>query len=217
MNIRMLRVAAVLAAGCGSAFAQADTITARYNGLYAQDTDVTQLSVFSGSVQTVTFEWTRQDAPGAGIDSTLPGVFRGYCVELSQNVAPNTDYTFDVVTATQHGFTSLQEMLLGRLWASYQPSVNDGATSAAFQMAVWELAFDTGADLAVGQFTGNSPPAVVVLSQSWLNAITSASYSGGQAPIAVLESEGVQDQLVPTPGSLALLASGSLLITRRRR
>ncbi len=200
-----------------AACANADTVTARYNGLYQQDTNVTLTSVFSGNVPAVTFEWTRQDAPGPGIDVSLPTVFRAYCVELDQNVAPATDYVFDVQTPAMRGYTPLQEVLLGRLWSSYQSSVVDGDTSSAFQIAVWELAFDTGADLAAGVFTGNSPAAVVALSQSWLNAVSSSGYSGGQSPISILHNENVQDQLVPTPGSLGLIAAGSIVILRRRR
>ena len=116
-----------------------------------------------------------------------------------------------------HGFTALQEVLLGRLWNSYQGAVIDPATSGAFQMAVWELAFDAGADLSSGNFTGNGGAGIVATSQSWLNAINAPGYSGGQAPISVLHHESAQDQLVPAPGSIALLGMGGVLLTKRRR
>lgn len=200
-----------------AASANAGTITAHYNGLYSQGATVNQDSVFAGNVSTVTFEWTRTDTPGPGVDNTLSSPFRAYCIEIVQNVSGNTDYTYNVVSASAHGFSPLQEILLGRLWASYQSSVVDSTSSAAFQLAVWELAFDSGADLSVGDFTASDPSASIMLAQGWLSAISSNSYSGGQAPISVLEHPSAQDQLVPTPGSLALLATGGVLSARRKR
>lgn len=201
----------------GLSAAHAGTVTARYSGSYGQGVDVTLTPTINGSVQTVTFNWVRTDTAGPGVDSTVESSFIAYCCELGQNVSGNTDYTYTVQTAAEHGFTPMQEMLLGRLWASYKNGVNSPETSAAFQMAVWELSFDTGADLGTGNFLGNGGPAVVALSQSYLNAITSPSYGGGQHQIRVLHHPTAQDQLIPTPGSLALLGLGGLAAGRRRR
>jgi len=208
---------AAFAAGTVVTWAQADTLTGQYTGLYQRNVDVTLDSIHSGNIATVTFQWTRTDAPGPGIDSTISSPFRGYCIEINQNVSANTNYTYDVVSAATYGFTALQETLLGRLWASFQPSVVSQDTSAAFQMAVWELAFDADADLSNGDFFATSPSGVKALAQSWLNTVSSSGYSGGQDPIKVLQHPTVQDQLVPAPGALALLGVGSVMATRRKR
>lgn len=208
---------AAIAAGTVASLAQAGTLTGQYTGLYQRGVDVTLDSIHSGNISTVTFQWTRTDTPGPGVDSTISSPFRAYCIEINQTVSANTNYTFNVVSAATHGFTGMQEMLLGRLWASFQPLVVSQNTSAAFQMAVWELAFDSGADLNVGDFYATGPSGVKTLAQSWLNTISSSGYSGGQDPIMVLQHPNVQDQLVPAPGALALLGVGSVMVTRRKR
>jgi hypothetical protein len=208
---------AALAAGCFVTCASAGTVTAQYTGLYGASATVDQDSIFLGNVNTATFQWTRTDSPGPGVDSTLSSPFRGYCVEIVQTVSPNTSYTYNVVSAAAHGYSGMQEMLLGRLFASFEASVNNPTSSAAFQLAVWELSFDVGADLSTGDFDASAPLASITLAQGWLNTITSGSYSGGQAPISVLEHPTAQDQVVPAPGSLALLALGGGLAIRRKR
>ena len=201
----------------GISAAHAGTVTARYTGTYGQGVDVTLAPTINGNVGTVTFNWVRTDVAGPGVDSTVDSSFIAYCCELGQNVSANTDYTFTVQTAAEHGFSATQEMLLGRLWASYKAGVNSQTTSAAFQMAVWELSFDAGADLEAGTFLGNGGAAIVALAQSYLDAVTSPSYGGGQHQIRVLHHPTAQDQLIPTPGSLALLGLGGLAAGRRRR
>jgi hypothetical protein len=109
-------------------------------------------------------------------------------------------YVYTVRTAAEHGFSANQEMLLGRPWASFKTGVNNGDTSAAFQMAVWELSFDAGSDLETGTFLGNGNVTIVTLAQSYLDAITSPSCSVGQHEIRVLHNDTVQDQLIPNPG-----------------
>ncbi|MCX5689332.1 MAG: Cys-Gln thioester bond-forming surface protein [Planctomycetota bacterium] len=201
----------------GLSAAHAGTVTARYSGSYAQAVDVTLTPTVNGSINTVTFNWVRTDVPGPGVDSTIDGSFIAYCCEIGQTVSGNTDYTYTVQTAAEHGFSANQEMLLGRLWSGYKTGVNSPTTSAAFQMAVWELSFDTGADLETGLFLGNGGPAIVALAQSYLDSITSPSYNGGQHEIRVLHHPSAQDQLIPTPGSIALLGLGGLAVGRRRR
>jgi hypothetical protein len=213
-----IRCAIALAAVVGGlSAAHADTVTARYTGTYGQGIDVTLTPTINGNVNTVTFNWVRTDTAGPGVDSTVENAFIAYCCELGQSVSANTDYVYTVQTAAEHGFTANQEMLLGRLWASYKNGVNSAATSAAFQMAVWELSFDTGADLEAGTFLGNGGASIVALAQSYLDAITSPSYGGAQHQIRVLHHPTAQDQLIPTPGSLALLGLGGLAVSRRRR
>ncbi len=216
MKIRTL-LAAGVAAAAAVASANAETVTAHYSSSYAMGVDVTDTPIQNGGITTVTFNWARVDSAGPGVDSILPANFIAYCCEIGQTVSGGTDYVYDVQTAAQHGFSATQETLLSRLWWSYQGSVNSPETSAAFQMAVWELSFDTGADLSAGTFTGNSPSNVVTLSQSWLDNVKSPSYAGGLVPINVLHNAGAQDQLVPTPGSLALLGMSGLVSRRRRR
>lgn len=205
---------AVLAPG-----ALADTVTASFVSELQKQIEVEYTGVHSGSVQTVTFHWTRTDAPGPGIDTQIAPLFTTYCIEIDQHVAPSTGYTYNVIDPAAHGFTGQQIMLLGRLWSSFQGLIDTENESAAFQAAVWEIAFDTGADLEAGVFTVTSTNAVRTLAQGYLNDVTSGSYSGGQTELLVLQHPSAQNQLtaVPTPGALALSGLAGLTVCRRRR
>ena len=198
--------------------AYGDTVTARFTADYSRTIDITYVGDREESQRTVLFRWTRQDSPGPGVDSTLPVHFTGYCVELAQSVSANTNHVYQVLTPAEAGYNPVQALLLSRLWATYLPGVDTDNESGAFQMAVWELTFDGGViDLSAGNFQGHGPSAVRNLASAWLSDISSVGYAGGTAPLRILHNDRVQDMLVPTPGSLALLGLGGALMRRRKR
>lgn len=194
--------------------AQGATVTANYSGQYGR-----QVHTSMGNMQTVKFNWTRVDVPGPGFDTTIATNFNTYCVEISQHVSGGNDYTYNVVSAAAHGFSPVQEALLGRLWWSYFADINSAVESSAFQVAVWEIALDSGLDFAGGGLIVDAPVDTLALASSWLSAITNASYAGGAETIVVLENGSAQDQItvIPAPGVLALAGLGVLTAGRRRR
>ncbi len=211
---------AVVAAVGVSGGARADTITGRFTYQYLQSVNVTT-PVSSGNVNTVKFNWTRQDSPGAGIDALIPRDFNSACIEPSQGVSSGVNNIFNVVTMDAHGFSSQQQTLLQRVWGDYFPQINTADKSAAFQLAVWEIVHDMNPDLSSGQFRANTTTPAVTLASTWLSAVSSPGYSRADAlpTLMVLQSSSAQDQIVaiPTPATAALSAIGLGAIAARRR
>lgn len=215
ISVGVLGAAALLAA---AGLARADTVTARYTYTNANSVNITRGSS-TMNLPTVMFSWTRQDSPGPGVDASIPAVFPTYCVDIDQSVAGGTNYVFQVQTFVQAGFSSATEQLMDRMWALYQPGLHDATDSAAFQLAIWELAYDSGNNLSSGNFIGNSPSNVKTLAQTYLNTVSAAGYSGPSAQLVVLHSATAQDQitLVPSPTGAAALALVGLVGFRRKR
>ena len=215
MKIRAIALATL----AFSSAASADFLTATWTGQYNQGTSV-EVEGEPRNVKTVTFNWTRIDSPGPNIDDTIAQHFTSYCVEINDGIGSSgSPHVYEVLTPAQAGYSAQQDLLFGRLWASFQPLVNSKTTSAAFQLAIWEIAIDGDGNITAGDFQAFSPNAAVTLAESWLSEITSVNYVGGYVPMRVLFSETKQDQItaVPSPGSLALLALGGMLAVGRRR
>lgn len=226
MKTRNLIVAAATAAVIATAGqASADTIKGKFTSLLSKDVNISNTHR-SGNVKTVQFAWDRNDTAGPGVDSTIDDNFTSYCVDLAQNVTANTTYTFHVKTPVEYGFSSAQTFLLSALWADFLPDADTKDKSAAFQLAVWEIVFDTNGQVGSGAFKANSPDTPKSIAQGWLNTISSPGYvpSNPLPTLRILQSSTAQDQLtaiqtpVPAPGAGALgLAGIGLLAARRRR
>lgn len=178
-----------------------------------------------------------------GQDAFLNGSLSTFCADISEHVATDfaqfqtTDLQNIPLTASNpNPMNASQAAAISALYAQNANTLLQGSISnayaAAFQLTIWEIVNDyTGninsIDLTAGnlQITGtNGDP----MNTDILNAIDSLKSSIttginlGQTDASFvlgLANEGYQDQLVtvPAPGALALLASGTLLITRRRR
>lgn len=168
-------------------------------------------------------------ASAGGFATVLDGgaSFETYCVDLYQHISfgdpPYTEYT---PPGTSHVFADSRAYTdLGRLYAT-AGLVNNAISEAAFQIAVWEIAYETtsGAyDLASGSatFTGGSADSsgALTLASSWLAHLTSGSFPG----IQVIESRDHQDVIyapVPEPETYAMFLAGLAAMTfvaRRRK
>ena len=159
-----------------------------------------------------------------------------YCVDLYEFLSFSdpaySNYT--LVDGSMHAFKNTRaDTDIGKLFSAGHV-VNSATTQAAFQIAVWELAFetDTSYDVSSGaaRFFGGSaadPGGALSLASDWLSQLGSITNT---SDVQVLESitqrgiQGHQDQVfvnrVPEPSSAALTVAALLglgFVTRRRQ
>jgi hypothetical protein len=175
---------------------------------------------------------------GEGNGLSADDFFRFFCIELGQFVdsAPNP-YTRTLGVDGAHNATDSAE--LTRLFNQFYPNGATGTyysggqtnfgdfggnttASAAFQLAVWEIWFDTdnNLDLSGGSFRANGPSSVTNLAQSYLNAIGNGSTAAPGWTLFEFTSDSKQNYLsvensgplqqTPEPGTLILLGVGAL-------
>jgi PEP-CTERM motif-containing protein len=140
--------------------------------------------------------------------------FVSYCVDVYQTITFGTPYTDYSAPGTSHVFTNNRAYAdLGRLYATVGPIVDSSAEEAAFQIAVWEIAYEDSQNpyaLNAGsaQFSGGSASTTALgLASTWLTGLG----AGPGYDIQVMESGSHQDVIfapVPEPSSLALLLAG---------
>lgn len=151
-----------------------------------------------------------------------PGSILAWCIELTQFVNTPANYTSSSGGDTWSG-------RLAQLFNTHYQDVLTGANasvSAAMQLAVWEIAYDSSSDLNLsnGNFrvtSGNQQARD--MAQGWLNTLGTAPATGNYK-IVKLTSGQSQDlvTVVPTPIPAAALLFGSALglgglLQRRRR
>ncbi len=149
-----------------------------------------------------------------------------WCVELSQFFSFGSSYTYSASLPNNATFT-----LLGKLFTeAYGSALSDATHSAAFQLAVWEIVFDSGSlNLGSGGFSvvnnyGNG--ATVTLAQQWLDGLANTP---DNYDVYLLHNDKHQDFItgdrvkipgqVPVPAPLALLGAAlvaALFFTRRK-
>lgn len=199
---------------------------------------------FANGSQSVNFALSAPNATLSGFTqaggfSTLVDNSRlvtSYCVDLYESLSFSdpvyTNYTW--VDGSLHAFKNTRaDTDIGKLFAAGHV-VNSATAQAAFQIAVWELAYETDSvyDVSRGSarfFGGSSadPDGALSLADTWLQQLGSLNQV---ADIQVLESVtsgnqiGHQDQVfvnrVPEPSTLALTAAALLgvgCINRRRQ
>lgn len=155
-----------------------------------------------------------------------------WCIELTQSISQGTSYyynTADLTSATSWA-GRLQELIA----MHYQDvlSAANSITSAAMQLAVWEVVYEpanSNLDLSSGNFRASAPlfngdsTSARNMAQGWLTNLSS-SVDTGKYKIVMLTSGGAQDVItvLPTPIPAAALLFGSALglgglLQRRRR
>jgi len=212
-------------------------------GAHAQATLV-DFQGFANGSQSVNFALSAPNTVLSG--STQAGGFTAlvdnsrvvttYCVDLYESLSFSdpvyTNYTW--VDGSLHAFKNTRaDTDIGKLFAAGH-AVNTATAQAAFQIAVWELAYETDSLYEVGsgsaRFFGGSaadPGGALSLANTWLQQLGSLNQV---ADIQVLESvttrdqPGHQDQVfvnrVPEPSTLALTAAALLgvgFVNRRRQ
>ncbi|HXD88920.1 MAG TPA: hypothetical protein VN641_20690 [Urbifossiella sp.] len=204
--------AAAVAAGCLSrAPAAADTV----NLTFERTTHSQAVSVnVKGTSVTGTpgpYYWQESNAPAG---SPFPNPTTTFCVELTQHISTGNTYTYtETPLASTPGVNATEATLISELWGAHfntaweSSSFTGSSASTAFQLALWELVYDSGSNLSLT--SGNmkvtsADSTTVALAQSWLNGLSSlpsnefaTNFAGSQ--LVWLSNSYKQDQLTMLP------------------
>ena len=168
------------------------------------------------------FNWTRTGGSYRTADQ-----FTAFCIELGEHISGGTNYTYDIVgledgTDSMGGMGTTRANLIRELFGRFSTPAFDEPLSerkaVALQLCIWEIVHETRSslDLARGHARfSSSNEAAFHLAQEYLKDLT------GDGPrdytVVAMRAAGVQDQIIPAPGAVALAGLGLLAAGRRRR
>jgi hypothetical protein len=224
-------------AALGNAFAgpNPDIQNLTWDG-FSNGSVVTQVSTNSGGsfsgVNAGQF-FGRFDGEGNGL--SVDDFFRFFCIDLTEFVDGNPN-PYKRTQGLDGAHTATDAAELSRLFAAYYPNALTGTyysggqtnfgnfananDSAAFQIAVWEIWFDTDNNLNLSGGSFRATGSAVAQAQTELNAIGNGNAVAPGWTFFEFTNQGKQDYLsvehsgplqqAPEPGTLILLGAGAL-------
>lgn len=228
MKMQIVALATLAAAGIAQA---SNNITEAYSFSFVGLGNATTGFTGPAAFDTARLNGDRLDSPGPGIDANIPDLFTAFCVEIGVPILnPGTHKVFPLLgssTDVTGGpgpsvlWDASRTQRASRLWGGFVGSVSDVNTAAAFQIALWEITYDTDMSLAgPGLFFvggGQFQAGITDVAQNWLNIVNSAAILP-EPQLFLLVSPNNQDIITtPTPGTMALLGLAGIAIGRRRR
>lgn len=156
------------------------------------------------------YAWEKLSGPGP----LSNGTFLTMCIELTEFFSSGGTYTVayaDPQNAPDPGnplstvghMGAAKAALLSELYGRFLGLVDTDKEAAAFQVAVWEIVYDTGLKLGTNQgqvFIDNAnhlnAGTYGALAQSWLDQLDG---TGPHMDLLALSKTGFQDQVVPNP------------------
>ena len=190
---------------------------------------------FANGYQTVTVALSSPNLPltqtvqAGGFMTSLNGgpSFATFCIDLYQHLDFSSTFNdYHVVAGASHSFANANANTdISRLYAEGN-ALTSATAEAAFQIAIWEIAFETSGSYSLGagsaRFSGGTAATsgALALASSWLSALPATS----NYTVTTLESASHQDQVfatpaVPEPSTYALMFGGLVgmgLFARRR-
>jgi hypothetical protein len=159
--------------------------------------------------------------------------FLSYCIDLTQSAALGgaPDSSYSRVAGSSYSFDNpAAAASLSKLFTFAGSLVTNNSTSAAFQLAVWEIIYESPSNaysMTLGRASfGTQDPrdaGTVTLASSWLNALSTTPATD---PISILTSVNSQDLVyggatapIPEPSTYALMIAGLAgvgFVARRR-
>ncbi|MBI1190530.1 MAG: hypothetical protein GC200_07620 [Tepidisphaera sp.] len=189
------------------------------------DCQITYNSGTTENTRAGQMNWTRVGGTYAG----LQGSYSAFCIEVTQNIGYGGTYDYDVNTlnsaprpadGSNSPMGQAKADRIAELYGRHYASLSTNSDFAAFQSAIWNIVYDTDNTIDTGSFSVNSfnssDSTTRTKANTWLAGLNGDANYFRQGLFA-LTSDTVQDMIVPSPGSAALLGLGGLVLSRRRR